>query len=271
MRPLAMGRHEVAVGGLVRLPVFVGVGRVPVTLSGPSTRSSGLPTMPSGVVSSGVVPIGVGHVHGASLRPLASAPDGRRVRARQRDLEVVGAVAARAAQHRIRRLVDGGGTGRRPGLPRRPERARACGRGRRRPGGPPHLAARPASIDGRDRDERKGVGRAVAHLAVDCRPPAGWRQRHRRDESRRASGTVSICGVRPGRRWKSATGMLRVCRRAAASRPSRRAPACATSMSDGLVAMQSSLAPTTAWIRLKPADGRAARARLALVAGLGTS
>ena len=63
--------------------------------------------------------------------------------------------------------------------------------------------------------------------------------------------TVSNCGVSPGRRWKSAIGTLRSPfgpeRRTVASSAAR-----ATAMSDGLVAMQSGLAPRMAWMRLKP-------------------
>ena len=43
----------------------------------------------------------------------------------------------------------------------------------------------------------------------------------------------------------------------------------ATAMSDGCAAMQSSLTPSTAFIRLRPRERRAARPGHALVAGLG--
>ena len=101
-----------------------------------------------------------------------------------------------------------------------------------------------------------------------CVPPSGARQRHAVISSPRSSA-VSMCGVSPGRRWKSAIGM----RARAAVGPHRldrrvehahAPPPCRS----GWVAMQASLAPITASWRLNAADGAAAAARLALVAGL---
>ncbi len=64
--------------------------------------------------------------------------------------------------------------------------------------------------------------------------------------------SVSICGVSPGSRWKSAIGMLRACPSGFTVSTVASRARMATFMSDGLVAMQASLAPTTAMIRLNP-------------------
>ena len=85
-----------------------------------------------------------------------------------------------------------------------------------------------------------------------CVPPSGWRQRHRGDQFarrqrgldvRRVAGQAVEVGDRNGPRRR---------RRAAPSRPSASSARIATAMSLGCVAMQASLAPTTACWRLKP-------------------
>src|SRR5207249_1934537 len=65
------------------------------------------------------------------------------------------------------------------------------------------------------------------------------------------SRTVSRCGVLPGSRWKSANGIVREffgpCTWIVASNA-----AMATHMSEGLLAIQCSLVPRTASVRLAP-------------------
>ena len=71
-----------------------------------------------------------------------------------------------------------------------------------------------------------------------------------------------------GSRWKSAIGMLRAVPSGRTVSTVASSTRIATAMSLGWVAMQASLAPTTACWRLKPPMRRAAAAGLALVAGL---
>ena len=66
----------------------------------------------------------------------------------------------------------------------------------------------------------------------------------------------------------SAIGMARVALSASIVSTCASSTRMATAMSDGFTAMHWSLAPSTAWIRLKPAERRTARARVALVARL---
>ena len=63
---------------------------------------------------------------------------------------------------------------------------------------------------------------------------------------------VSICGVSPGRRWNSAIGIVRVAPFGSMVSTVASRTRIATFMSEGLVAMQASLAPSTAMIRLNP-------------------
>ena len=105
--------------------------------------------------------------------------------------------------------------------------------------------------DGSDRNQREGKRSAVAYLAIDLRAADRLGQRHCGDQLARLS-VVSMCGVSPGSRWKSAIGIVRV-------EPSGRTVSTvassariATAMSLGWVAMHASLTPTTACWRLKP-------------------
>ena len=65
-----------------------------------------------------------------------------------------------------------------------------------------------------------------------------------------AARLVSMCGVFPGSRWKSANGSR--ARRRARDVNRRSRAASATHMSEGCVAMQASLVPRMALIRLMP-------------------
>ena len=80
-----------------------------------------------------------------------------------------------------------------------------------------------------------------------------------------ASSSVSRCGVAPGNRWKSVSGMCRVPRVLFTSTVASSA-ASATAMSDGWVATQWSLVPSTALPRLNPSSAAQPGAGLALVA-----
>ena len=73
----------------------------------------------------------------------------------------------------------------------------------------------------------------------------------RRDDLVRPAGCVSRCGVSPGRRWNSANGIVRS-PSGPVTRTTASSAASATHMSDGWVAMQCSLVPRIAWMRLKP-------------------
>ena len=77
-----------------------------------------------------------------------------------------------------------------------------------------------------------------------------------------------MCGVSPGRRWKSAIGIVRVDRRGRIGLDTASSTRIATAMSLGCVAMQASLTPMTRMLPAEAADGAAAAARLALVARL---
>jgi hypothetical protein len=66
-----------------------------------------------------------------------------------------------------------------------------------------------------------------------------------------AASSVSTCGVLPGSRWKSASGMRRAPRTLSTSTIASSA-ASATHMSEGFVAMHDSLTPRTPRLRLNP-------------------
>ena len=85
------------------------------------------------------------------------------------------------------------------------------------------------------------------------------------------SRLVSSCGVSPGRRWKSANGDRRARRAGPATWTAASSAASATHMSDGCVAMQCSLVPKMAWMRLSPSIAEQPLPGSRLLQGVATS
>ena len=192
--------------------------------------------------------------------PAASASVAPQRPAGERDLEIVVAIAAC--------VLERGHTG---GVKRRSRHRGAVERGfgfRRSPrlvGQAAECDARGAHLspvarhDHRDRNERERVGSAVAHLAIDL--PARRRRRQH-------APTGSVRPAPAPFRYAACCRAHDRARRSGSSVSHRRAPTVstrassaviATAMSDGCAAMQSSLTPSTAFMRLKPAERRAAR------------
>ena len=122
--------------------------------------------------------------------------------------------------------------------------------------------------DGGDRDQREGIGGAVAHLAVDVRAADGLRQRHRGDQLARLAAPSRRAACRRAGGGSRRSGCVRVAPSGRTVSTVASSARIATAMSLGCVAMQASLAPITAMLPAEAADRRAAAAGLAFVAGL---
>ena len=158
---------------------------MPVVFSGPSMRSVGSPTTFSWSI--GLVPAGVSNFMRPS--PCACGDHGGERALDQRHLERIVLGRARAGEQRVR-----------------PPPSAPCGSAasaastRHGLGATPPNATRPRAVlldHRRDRDEREGVGRAVAHLVVEVRAADRLGQRHRGDQLARRQRGLDVRRRRP--------------------------------------------------------------------------
>ena len=104
---------------------------------------------------------------------------------------------------------------------------------------------------GRDRYQRERIGQPVADLQVSVVRRKALRRQLDRGDDLVGCRLVSSCGVSPGSRWKSANAIARS-PAGPATWTMASSAASATHMSEGCVAMQASLVPRIAWMRLMP-------------------
>ena len=128
----------------------------------------------------------------------------------------------------------------------------------------PPSATRPAAValhDGRHRDQRERVGRAVAHLAVDLRAADRLRQRHRGDQLAGLAASSRCAACRRAGGGTRRSGCVRAAPSGRTVSTVASSARIATAMSLGCVAMQASLAPIDGELAADAADAPSSRCR----------